>query len=135
MEDSQQASKILVDHALARFSTDNLSCMVIRLDSNRVKDVVNNKADPIGVAGDLSAHVPHGVSEADKIVEGARRSMASSGLADNPERAEQANEEILEKMASNSADQEPGPELNLNSNRDLPSVDVLSPSNAPQESK
>lgn len=135
MQDAQQASKILVDHALARFSTDNLSCMVIRLDSTRVKDVVNNKADPIGVAGDPSAHVPRGVSEADKIVEGARRSMASAGLADDPELAEQVNEEILEKMASDSADQEPGPELKLNSNRDLPSVDVLSSSNAPQESK
>ncbi|KAJ5599491.1 Protein phosphatase 2C [Penicillium hetheringtonii] len=134
VQDAQQASKILVDHALARFSTDNLSCMVIRLDSNRVKDVVSNKVDPIGVDGDPSANLNRGVSEADKIVEGARRSMANAGLADNPELAEQANEEILEKMASND-NQEPGPELNLDSNHQLPSVDVLSQSNVPQESK
>lgn len=105
--------------------------MVIRLDSNRVKDVVSNKVEPIGVDGDPSTR---GVSEADKIVEGARRSMASAGLADNPELAEQANEEILEKMASND-NQEPGPELSLDSNHQLPSVDALSQSNAPQESK
>jgi protein phosphatase PTC1 len=30
--DPQEASKILVDHALSRFSTDNLSCMIVRLD-------------------------------------------------------------------------------------------------------
>lgn len=108
--------------------------MVIRLDSNRVKDVVSNKVDPIGVDGDPSANLNRGVSEADKIVEGARRSMANAGLADNPELAEQANEEILEKMASND-NQEPGPELNLDSNHQLPSVDVLSQSNVPQESK
>lgn len=134
MQDAQHASKILVEHALARFSTDNLSCMVIRLDSNKVKDVVNNKAEPIGVDGDPSAKVPGGVSEADKIVEGARRSMARAGLADNPELAEQAQEEILENMASNN-DKEPGPELSIENNRQLPSVDILSSSNAPQQNK
>lgn len=108
--------------------------MVIRLDSNRVKDVVNNKTDPIGVDGDPSANALHGVSEADKIVEGARRSMASAGLTDNPELAEQVNEEILEKMASND-NQEPGPELSAEDNRQLPSVDILSPSSAPQQDK
>jgi protein phosphatase PTC1 len=30
----QKASKMLVDHALARFSSDNLSCMVVRLDAS-----------------------------------------------------------------------------------------------------
>jgi protein phosphatase PTC1 len=135
MQDAQHASKILVDHALARFSTDNLSCMVIRLDSNRVKDVVNNKAEPIGVDGDPSTNVPGGVSEADKIVESARKSMAKAGIADNPELAEQAHEEVLAKMASSGEDKEPGPELNLGDNRQLPSVDILSSSNAPQQNK
>lgn len=125
MQDAQNASKLLVDHALARFSTDNLSCMVIRLDSNRVKDVVNNRAEPIGVDGD-PANVPHGVSEADKIVEGARKSMASAGIADDPEAAEQANEAILEKMAN--SDQEAGPEMAVDDPSHLPSVDILSPS-------
>ncbi|KAJ5101932.1 hypothetical protein NUU61_004154 [Penicillium alfredii] len=126
VSDAQHASKILVDHALARFSTDNLSCMVIRLDSNRVKDVVNNNTEPIGVDGDPPANVTHGVSEADKIVEGARKSMATAGLADDPESAEKAKEEMLEKMSS--PDQEPGPELTIGENADLPSVNILSPS-------
>lgn len=132
VSDAQHASKILVDHALARFSTDNLSCMVIRLDSNRVKDVVNNKTDPIGVDGDPSTNVPRGVSEADKIVEGARKSMANAGIGDDPESAEQANEEMLQKM-SNNEQEEPGPELSINENADLPSVDILSSNNAPRE--
>lgn len=129
VKDAQQASKVLVDHALARFSTDNLSCMVIRLDSNRVKEVVNNKADPIGVDGDSS--ITHGVSEADKIVEGARKSMADAGISDDPESAQQAHDELLGKISDN--EQEPGPELAINENTDLPSVDILSSNNAPRE--
>ncbi|KAJ5310177.1 uncharacterized protein N7443_002638 [Penicillium atrosanguineum] len=124
VQDAQHASKILVDHALARFSTDNLSCMVIRLDSNRVRDVVNSKAEPIGVDGDVTG-VSHGVSEADKILEGARKTMASAGIADDPEAAEQANEAILERMAN---DEEPGPEMNVDDHSHLPSVDILGPS-------
>ncbi|KAJ5218671.1 uncharacterized protein N7498_000770 [Penicillium cinerascens] len=124
VQDAQNASKILVDHALARFSTDNLSCMVIRLDSNRVKDVVTSRAEPIGVDGD-PVNVPHGVSEADKIVEGARKSIASAGIADDPESAEQANEAILEKMAN--SDQEAGPEIAIDDPSHLPSVDILNP--------
>ena len=34
-DDPQQASKMLVDHALQRFSSDNLSCMIVRLDQNK----------------------------------------------------------------------------------------------------
>ncbi|KAJ6055255.1 hypothetical protein N7444_004353 [Penicillium canescens] len=125
VQDAQHASKILVDHALARFSTDNLSCMVIRLDSNRVKDVVNNNADQIGVDGDTT--VSQCVSEADAIVEGARKNIATSGVADDPASAEKAAEETLQKMANRNAEEEPGPELQVNENKDLPSVDILSP--------
>ncbi|KAG0644079.1 phosphatase 2C-like domain-containing protein [Tuber brumale] len=32
VQDPQEASKMLVDHALGRFSSDNLSCMIVRLD-------------------------------------------------------------------------------------------------------
>ncbi|PWY66068.1 PP2C-domain-containing protein [Aspergillus heteromorphus CBS 117.55] len=106
--DAQDASKILVDHALARFSTDNLSCMVIRFNSNRVKEVINRTADLIGVDGDPPTNVERGVSEADKIIEGARKSMASAGIADDPQTAEKVTEEILQKM---STDSEPGPEV------------------------
>lgn len=32
IHDPQEASKKLVDHALSQFSSDNLSCMIVRLD-------------------------------------------------------------------------------------------------------
>ena len=36
--DPQLASKTLVEHALSRFSTDNLSCMVVRFDAKALRD-------------------------------------------------------------------------------------------------
>ncbi|EAW13187.1 type 2C protein phosphatase PTC1 [Aspergillus clavatus NRRL 1] len=116
IQDAQEASKILVDHALARFSTDNLSCMVIRFDNSRVKEVVDRAVDPIGVEGDPTTHAGYGVSEADKIVEGARKSMANAGLTDNPEIAEKANEELLDKMATD----EPGPDVPIDEHDEVP---------------
>jgi protein phosphatase PTC1 len=103
--------------------------MVIRLDSTRVKDVVNNNADPIGVDGDTT--ISQGVSEADAIVEGARKNIATSGVADDPASAEKATEETLQKMANRNAQEEPGPEVQVNENKDLPSVDILSPNKSP----
>ncbi|EWC48598.1 hypothetical protein DRE_01820 [Drechslerella stenobrocha 248] len=35
IQDPQDASKALVDHALARFSTDNLSCMIVRFENSK----------------------------------------------------------------------------------------------------
>lgn len=115
--DAQEASKVLVDHALSRFSTDNLSCMVIRFDSTRVKEIASHATEHVGVDGDPT-NTERGVSETDKIVEGARRSMASAGLADDNETAEKVNEEILQKMSND----EPGPELSVNEHTDLPQV-------------
>jgi protein phosphatase PTC1 len=103
--------------------------MVIRLDSNRVKDVVNNNAEQIGVVGD-NKKFSQGMSEADKIVEGARKNIAASGIAENPEAAEKATQDTLHKMA-NSDQQEPGPEMSINENNELPSVDMLSPNRSP----
>ena len=104
--------------------------MVIRLDSNRVKDVVNNNTELIGVDGDPPTKVAGGVSEADKIVEKAKMSLVSSGLADNPEAADKANEEVLQRMANSNLKQDPGPETSKENN-DLPSVDILSPNRSP----
>ncbi|KAF9893237.1 Protein phosphatase 2C 1 [Aspergillus nanangensis] len=106
VSDSQEASKTLVDHALARFSTDNLSCMVIRFDTERVKEVVNRTADPIGVHGDSTTNIEHRMSETDKIVEGARKSMASAGITDES-KAEKVKDDILHKMASDESSPEP----------------------------
>ncbi|EYE92994.1 type 2C protein phosphatase PTC1 [Aspergillus ruber CBS 135680] len=113
--DAQEASRVLVDHALARFSTDNLSCMVIRFDSSRVKNVINQAVEPIGVDGD-PATAKEGISEADKIVEGTRQSMANAGITDDSENAQKVNEEIIRRMSTD----EPGPELSVNEHTDVP---------------
>jgi len=71
-QDAQVASKILVDHALARFSTDNLSVMVIRFDNQALK--ARKRDSTIGVEGDLDTSKV-GISEADAIVSEAKKSL------------------------------------------------------------
>ncbi|KAI1422830.1 phosphatase 2C-like domain-containing protein [Xylaria sp. FL1777] len=68
------ASKLLVDHALARFSTDNLSCMIIRFDKAALLDQ-NNKDRHIGVEGDNTGESGK-VSEAEKIVSSTKQKIA-----------------------------------------------------------
>ncbi|KAJ8122375.1 hypothetical protein ONZ43_g1413 [Nemania bipapillata] len=72
--DAVAASKLLVDHALARFSTDNLSCMIIRFDKAALLDQ-NNKDRPIGVEGDVAGESGK-VSEAEKIVSSTKQKIA-----------------------------------------------------------
>lgn len=71
-QDAQVASKVLVDHALARFSTDNLSVMVIRFDNQALK--ARKRDSTIGVEGDMDTSKV-GISEADAIVSEAKKSM------------------------------------------------------------
>ena len=73
------ASKQLVDHALARFSTDNLSCMIVRFNKTALLDSYNNKSEPIGVAGDPSS-VSGKMSEVDKILDDAKRKVVEDGV-------------------------------------------------------
>ncbi|KAF2719795.1 protein phosphatase-like protein 2C [Polychaeton citri CBS 116435] len=104
VQDPQQASKMLVDHALSRFSTDNLSCMAVRFDNKAVLQTVENKAEPIGVEGDPSTR-SGGMSEAEHIVASARKDLEDSG-------------ELLDRVPSDLSEsvrnshQESGPELN-----------------------
>ncbi|KAA8652696.1 type 2C protein phosphatase PTC1 [Aspergillus tanneri] len=129
--DAQEASKILVDHALSRFSTDNLSCMVIRFDSELVKNIATRTIGPTGVDGDSAMNIEQGVSEAEKIVEGARKSMANAGISDDPETAERVKEEILQKMSGD----EPEPELSVNELSEAPLVSQTNVSSASNTSK
>ncbi|KAF2867635.1 phosphatase 2C-like domain-containing protein [Massariosphaeria phaeospora] len=100
VQDPQAASKVLVEHALARFSTDNLSCMVVRFDNKALKQRKNEAF--MGVDGDLPGPKA-GISEADAIVSQARKQM---GEPDQP--VENATAEmIMEEEES-----EPGPEVN-----------------------
>ncbi|GAP89734.1 putative protein phosphatase 2C [Rosellinia necatrix] len=72
--DAGAASKLLVDHALARFSTDNLSCMIIRFDKAALLGQ-NNKDRHIGVEGDSTGDSGK-ISEAEKIVSSTKQKIA-----------------------------------------------------------
>jgi protein phosphatase PTC1 len=74
IQDPVSAAKLLVDHALSRFSTDNLSCMIVRLDKAALLENQNNKESAIGVEGDAAAPGP--LSEADKIVRDTKQKIA-----------------------------------------------------------
>ncbi|KXJ94835.1 phosphatase 2C-like domain-containing protein [Microdochium bolleyi] len=66
--DPVTASKMLVDHALARFSTDNLSCMIVRFDKAALLESQNNKDNAIGVEGDVNTDAEGKVRETEKII-------------------------------------------------------------------
>jgi len=108
INDPQQASKVLVDHALARFSTDNLSVMIVRLDPKKLQS--NTTAD-IGLASDPALRSKGAVSEVEMLVGEARRHSAQfsgeQGIseADSGEIKERAFADIQEE------DAELGPEL------------------------
>lgn len=100
MSDPQAASKALVDHALARFSTDNLSCMIVRFDGKAAQHAVENKNEQIGVEGDPTTK-SGGLSEAEHLVLESKKKLDESG-------------EKLDRVPSDLGedDAEPGPELN-----------------------
>ncbi|KKZ66475.1 protein phosphatase [[Emmonsia] crescens] len=93
-EDPQLASKILVDHALSRFSTDNLSCMIVRFDTKAIQHAIEQQrrtsllppppatTDNIGVIinDPLSAKQLGSMSEADRIVEETRKKARAGTL-------------------------------------------------------
>lgn len=56
IHDPQEASKKLVDHALSQFSSDNLSCMIVRLDPTgkfegiKAQQLLDRRDDPAATA-------------------------------------------------------------------------------------
>ncbi|KAI9758984.1 MAG: ESCRT-III subunit protein did4 [Chaenotheca gracillima] len=110
VHEPQAASKILVDHALSRFSTDNLSCMIVRLDNKAVQDTVERKAEPIGVQGDPTTQ-KGGITESESIVLEAKQRVGDTDEGSiSPERILESAEE----------EAEPGPELTPEGSKDLP---------------
>ncbi|KAL7778095.1 hypothetical protein CFE70_004770 [Pyrenophora teres f. teres 0-1] len=101
VHDPQEASKKLVDYALARFSTDNLSCMVVRFDNKAIRQRKNDAM--MGVDGD-QATMKGGITEADAIVAQARKTIGEPETS-----VENAAKEIIMEEA----EAEPGPELNI----------------------
>lgn len=71
VSDPVSASKLLVDHALSRFSTDNLSCMIVRLDKEALLQSQHQK--DVGVESDTGPKV---VSEVDRIVKETKQKIA-----------------------------------------------------------
>lgn len=106
IKDPQAASKALVEYALNRFSTDNLTIMIVRFDNQALQQTVERKVEPIGVDGDPAAQ-KGGVSEADAIIAEQRQKLEESG-------------ELLDRVPSDINEEEekaenvdPGPELNI----------------------
>lgn len=102
MQDPQDASRVLVDHALSRFSTDNLSVMIVRFDSKKLQ---SNTTTDIGVESETS-HEKGAVSEVEMLVSEARRNSLVAGEA-----ALEDSTEDLKDIQEQEEDQEPGPEL------------------------
>ncbi|KAJ9634490.1 uncharacterized protein PV06_10618 [Exophiala oligosperma] len=106
VQDPQQASKMLVDHALARFSTDNLSVMIVRFDSNKLQQ--NTK---IGIGVEAEGDKDKGaISEVEMIVSEARR---HSGVVQEGAISDQDSEELRQSVIkeAETEEEEPGPEL------------------------
>ncbi|KAF2029238.1 protein phosphatase-like protein 2C [Setomelanomma holmii] len=101
IQDPQEASKKLVDYALARFSTDNLSCMVVRFDNKALRQRKNEAG--MGVEGD-PATMKGGITEAEAIVAQARTSIGEP---------DQSVESAAKEIIMEESEAEPGPELNI----------------------
>lgn len=51
ISDPQAAAQALVDYSLSQFSSDNLSCMVVRFDKTKMNAVLGHAVVPAGMAG------------------------------------------------------------------------------------
>lgn len=102
----QIASKFLVDHALSRFSTDNLSVMVIRFDSKKLQ---TNTSSNIGV--EREDHKAKGPSEVETIVNEARKKSGAVDEAAAPSETESEKPNAAVMKQIEEEDQEPGPEV------------------------
>lgn len=122
MQEPVSAAKFLIDQALSRFSTDNLSCMIVRFDKAALLQSQGDKDNAIGVEGD-NAETGSKVSEADKIVNATRQKIAegdtpavgvsasNSGRGHEPVaiHREEPGEAFKPTLINGSVEEEPGP--------------------------
>jgi protein phosphatase PTC1 len=92
--------------------------MVIRLDAERHRDIVTRTNDPPLTDGNHSTNPGRGISEADKIVEGARKSMANAELALGPKKIPEETEK--------SSEEDPAPDPSVSPNS--PAITLNQPS-------
>ena len=104
-QNPQEASKVLVDHALARFSTDNLSVMIVRFDAKKLQ---NNTTSNIGVESEENKE-KGAISEVEMLVAEARRHSASIPEGVEDEKDEEALQESV--IRETEEEQEYGPEF------------------------
>jgi len=105
-QDPQTASKMLVDHALARFSTDNLSCMIVRFDNKALQQSQEGK--DIGVDGDPLSKTG-GISEAEAIVSETKKHLEEGGEVPPLPLSRPSTNDVIGEVEKH---QETGPELN-----------------------
>lgn len=105
VQNPQTASRNLVDHALARFSTDNLSVMVVRFDPKKLQ---NNTSLDIGVENQESKD-KHAISETEMIISEARRNSGIDPTHVNSRDSEEIHNQVIQEHEEE--DPEPGPEL------------------------
>ncbi|KAF9877950.1 protein phosphatase 2C [Colletotrichum karsti] len=128
LEDPVEASKLLVDHALNRFSTDNLSCMIVRLDKAALLESQNDKESSVGVERPPPSNAAK-VSEAEKIVQDTKKKIADGGTpaigvsASNSGRGHDPasidNGDFKPTTLDGTLEEEPGP---IDENDDSPEV-------------
>lgn len=117
-QDPQAASKILVDHALSRFSTDNLSCMIVRFDKQATSD---RKLNPTSPEQTTATAV---ISETENIIESAKlnneKESKNSSESKNDKGKPPAEDTA---QADSKAEQELGPEVSSpNESKNLAAV-------------
>ena len=105
--DPHTASKVLVDHALARFSTDNLSCMIVRFNNRGLQDAATKSNEHIGVDGDPPSNLKGGIRETEAIVGAAKKGMKVEGVSSEGEEIARVSSEMIREEEA----KEPGPEL------------------------
>ncbi|KAM0321635.1 hypothetical protein ACHAQA_009991 [Verticillium albo-atrum] len=115
VEDASTAAKNLVDHALNRFSTDNLSCMVVRFDKAALLESQNDKENAIGI--ELAPRSGKS-SEADKIVRDTKQKILEGDVpaigvsASNSGRGQDPGpvpEDFRPTTLDGTVEEEPGP--------------------------
>lgn len=82
--------------------------MIVRFDTQLVQDMINHRTEPIGVEGDVPPN-PKDVSEADKIIEDAKKNVADLGLVDG-EKAPVVDAKLQDDIIREAEKEEPGPE-------------------------
>ena len=109
--DAQIASKTLVEHALSRFSTDNLSVMIIRFDGKAVQHNLTKPATPIGVEGDPPSTKKGGISEAEHLVGEAKKNRGSPVQSETEDEIKESAKQGAILQLREEQEQDPGPEI------------------------